>query len=270
MSFFRQFPKTTYDFLDKGIDTRITDIFRFAQADFQTTDDVATYEYYQIKDGDRPDVVSQLLYDTPDYYWTFFLCNEHLKEGTTKWPLSSLQFEEYMNTEYDGTCLITRPRVERNTDGIVIDYPNSLAGRFRVGETVVGGNGATGIIFAKDPQLSQLIVRNVTGVFPQIGKVTQTTGGESDPTVGDSVSTSRAIPWRDAPHHYLKADGTISYDALYIDEGSNPSDVTDPSLTPVSYYQYEMEQNDRRSNIRVVRRKMIYSWAQQFRKLINA
>ena len=289
MSFFRQFPKTTYDFQNIGYDTNITDIFRFAQADFQVTDDVASYEYYQIKDGDRPDVVSQLLYDTPDYYWTFFLCNEHLKNGTTQWPLSSIQFEQYMEEEYSGTCIITRPTIVRNTDGIITDYRDSLAGRFRIGETVVGGtSGATGTIFKKDTQLSQLIVRNVTGTFignntyplTQSEIITQTTGPAGDPSIGSQVSTWKCVPWAEAPHHYVKADGTWSYDALYINEQvidgqgqtiiDNPAGVNDSELTMVTNREYEMEQNDIRSNIRVVRPKMIYAWAQQYKKLINA
>ena len=282
MSFFRQFPKTSYDFQNAGYDTNITDIFRFAQADFQVTDDVASYEYYRIQDGDRPDVVSQLLYDTPDYYWTFFLCNEHLKNGTTQWPMSSQQLDAYMTEEYSGTCIITRPTIVRNTDGIITDFRDSLAGRFEIGETVTGGtSGAVGTIFSKDTQLSQLIVRDVTGTF--IGNNTYPlTQSEiiTGSNTGDQVSTWSALPWADAPHHYVKADGTWSYDALYINEQvvnsrgqtviDNPPGVNDSELTLVTNREYEIEQNDLRSNIRVVRPKMIYAWAQQFKKLINA
>ena len=57
MSFFRQFPKIQYDFQNNGIDTRIIDIFRFVKADDRYLDDLSTYAFYQIQNGDRPDIV---------------------------------------------------------------------------------------------------------------------------------------------------------------------------------------------------------------------
>ena len=112
MPFFRQFPKTVYDFQNAGIGTNITDLFRFVQSDLARVDDITVYEYYQIKDGDRPDIVSNELYGTPEYYWTFFLCNEHLKNGLEQWPMSQQEFDDYMDAEYEGTAIITHPYVQ--------------------------------------------------------------------------------------------------------------------------------------------------------------
>ena len=278
MPFFRQFPKTTYDFLNSGIDTQITDIFRFVQADIQLTDDTSTYQYYQIRDGDRPDVVSTLLYGTPEYYWTFFLCNDTLKTGLTSWPMSQLQFDEYIATEYDGTAIITRPTLVWDAHHTqVTEYRDSLAGRFLIGETITGGtSGATGTLFSKDAQLSQMILRQVNGNFlaPE-----QLYGFQSEDIVSTFENVTGQTPsvllWRDAPHHYVKADGTISYDALYIDEQNtflgldNPPDVVNNNLTAVSNYDYELTLNEQRSSIRVIRPDLIYTWAQTFKDLVN-
>ena len=277
MPFFRQFPKTVYDFQNAGIGTNITDLFRFVQSDFARVDDITVYEYYQIKDGDRPDIVSNELYGTPEYYWTFFLCNEHLKNGLEQWPMSQQEFDDYMDAEYEGTAIITHPYVQWTGDYNVADaqYIDSLAGKFKVGERVNGNYGGSGLLFKKDAQLSQLIIRDVTGTFRTVEEVV--TGADS----GDYVSPSAVVPWRDAPHHYVKADGTISYDALYIDEQfqpagrpdlwiDNPTDVTDPNLTAVSNYAYELDLNEKRANIRVVRAEEIYRFAQRFKQLLNA
>ena len=352
MSFFRQFPKVNYYFSDVGFDTLVTDIFRFVQADLPAISDSTTYQYYQIQDGDRPDVVSNKLYGTPDYYWTFFLCNETLKTGLTGWPMNQNQFNKYISTEYDGTALITYPAnpVYNSDDSEIIAHYNSLAGKFILGETISAGNSLetkhTGIIHSKDANLSQLILRNTggVGVF-QDGE--QIIGQDS----GDTVYIGMALDWKDAPHHYIKnkitdtsgalitagnfvigedyfivsardtdfvtlgaannnygtnftatgtggpipdgdapgtafgplvdlegnllSDTTITYNAVYIDEQNddlgiqNPPDVIDTDVTAVSNLEYESELNDARSQIRVVRPKMIYAFAQAYKKLLN-
>jgi len=288
MSFFRQFPKVDYNFSEAGFDTLVTDIFRFVQADLPAISDSTTYQYYQVQDGDRPDIVSNKLYGTPDYYWTFFLCNESLKTGLTGWPMSQNQFDKYILAEYDGTALITYPSSPvYNTDGsqIIAQY-NSLAGKFIIGETISAGNSLetkhTGLLYSKDSNLSQLILRNTSGVGSFMDGE-QIIGQDS----GDTVYIGKASDWKDAPHHYIKkpindnsgnllSDATISYNALYIDEQNNdlgidnPPDVIDTDLTPISNLEYETQLNDSRSKIRVVRPKMIYAFAQAYKKLLNA
>ena len=101
MTFFRNFPKTNYDFLGNGVHTRIIDIFRFVKPSENFKDELALYSYYEISEGDRPDVVSQKLYGTPEYYWTFFIINESLKNGLDGWPRSYNEQQDYIEKKYD-------------------------------------------------------------------------------------------------------------------------------------------------------------------------
>lgn len=293
MAFFRQFPKTTYDFEKNGIDTTIIDLFRFIKIDETFFDDLSTYEYYDIKDGDRPDIVSNALYGTPEYYWTFFLCNDHLKNGLSGWPMTGTQFEDYMNLEYGGTVIQTRPKYIITGDDLIAQVDNSLADRFNLvdrfdvpshsyfeGETIVGMTSeATGILKEKNVQMCQLVLRDVTGHFlADTSNPNQLISENIRGTVsGDIVSTYRVYSHRDAPHHYEDANGLISYNALNIDEsrtvqnggsGVQPG-TTDGDLTAVSNFQYETRLNEERSKIRVVRPKAIYQFAQAYKNLLN-
>ena len=62
MAFFRQFPKVGYDFQQNGVITNIIDIFRSVKVDTVFLDDMSTYQYYQVRNGERPDIVSTILY----------------------------------------------------------------------------------------------------------------------------------------------------------------------------------------------------------------
>ena len=277
MSFFRQFPKIQYDFQNNGIDTRIIDIFRFVKADDRYLDDLSTYAFYQIQNGDRPDIVSNLLYGTPDYYWTFFVINEQLKTGLSGWPMSPEQFEDYMTTEYDGIVIETYPVIIRDGDGRIEEHRNSFAERFQLNETVTGIlSGATGIVKAIDVQKSQLILRDVDGVFQENELVRGN-------TTLDEVTSYRVWDYRDAPHHYEDDDGNTIYSALHIDEqyiydannvlvtASNPiqTGTSDSEVNIITNLEYETQLNDERANIRVIRPKLIYDFAKNYRDLIN-
>jgi len=157
MPFFQQFPKIPYDFGSNGIDTNIVDLFRFVKANEQYFHEIATYIDYQIRDGERPDIVSNSLYGTPEYYWVFFLINEHLKNGISGWPMPEQELIEYIAEEYPGTTIETRPYIARDGDGLIVDQPNSLSNRFVFAETIFGStSSARGIVISKNIQQSQL------------------------------------------------------------------------------------------------------------------
>ena len=65
--YFRQFDKVPYDFNRDGVIQQVVNIFKTARVMPAFEDDVNTYTLYQVQNGERPDVVSLRLYDTPDY-----------------------------------------------------------------------------------------------------------------------------------------------------------------------------------------------------------
>ena len=111
MSFFSQFPKVKYDINANGIKTDLTDMFRHVDVKEGFINDIGTYTWFEIIEGERPDVVSNRLYGTPDYYWTFFAVNESLKKGLNSWPKSYFQFEQMLEQDYaDYSTLVFIPR----------------------------------------------------------------------------------------------------------------------------------------------------------------
>ena len=117
MSFFKQFPNATYQF-EPGTSTNITDIFRHVDVNDRLASDINSYTYYEIEDGERPDNVSQKLYGTPDFYWTFFIVNESLKNGIDDWPKAYSAIEAELQLEYDNLGSMTFvPKVYPGTEG---------------------------------------------------------------------------------------------------------------------------------------------------------
>jgi hypothetical protein len=101
MSFFKQFPTKEYDTLSTGQLQTLIDISRAVDVNDILAEDSVAYTKYNIIDGARPDIVSQLLYNTPEYYWTFFIVNDHLKDGYRAWPKSEVALEKYIDENYN-------------------------------------------------------------------------------------------------------------------------------------------------------------------------
>lgn len=289
MSYFKLFPKVGYDFNRDGIIQNVVDIFRHARPLQNFADNISTYRKYSIPDGQRPDICSQKLYGTPDYYWTFFIINDFLHDGMSSWPMSQRDLFQYIETEYNGIAIETRPNVVRNTDGGIVDFRNSLAGRFQVGETITGGTSfATGTLTRKDIYLNQLIVQDVTGSFIGDG-----VGNNLEAVIGststDSVATWKVWQYADAPHHWhaphLNTSDTHIHPEpnveahvsnanffsttddvltnLVLQEGS----VAAPSYTSNRNYLFDL--NESRSKINIIDPNYIEQFAETFEELIN-
>mgnify|MGYP003624247436 FL=1 len=269
MAFFKLFPKIGYDLNNTGVLQNVVNIYRSIRPLREFVDDVSVYTLYEIKNGERPDIVSQRLYGTPDYYWTFFIVNDYLHDGLASWPMSQEDLSEYMRTEYDGFAITTRPVIRRNTDQLIIDHENSLSGRFKLGETLTGSQGnATGTLTKKLTDLNQLIVQNVTGSFigdpdavPNQTEVV--TGGTSE----DSVDTYRVYKYLEAPYHYFVEDDIeqrVADNGIFI-QGATP----ESNLSFLTNRAHLINSNESRSSMRVVSPEYISQFVDKFEELLN-
>ena len=279
MAFFRQFPKVEYDFNRQGVINNMVDIYRSVRPLQNFVDDTSAYVYYEVQNGERPDIVSNKLYGNQNFYWTFFVVNEGLHDGLQAWPMSQEDLFTYIEREYEGYAITTNPIITRDSDGLIVAHENSLAGsvpgtttgKFQLGETITGGtSGATGTLVKKDLDLNQLIVQNVTGAFIGDPTVVPTNLTEriTGSTSGDFVDSYQAYKYAEAPHHwFLQGDKEekVVTNGAYITGGEETSDITFKSNRAVVE-----EINDERSRIRVIAPSYIEQFADQFETLLNA
>lgn len=151
MAFFRNFPRLNYKFGDEITTALFQNISVYIDLIDQIANDGSFYQTYTILDGDRPDVVSQKLYGTPDYYWTFYLLNENIR--VQGWPLTVQEVFENSRIYYPN---------------IVITTEADVSTRFKVGGTVIQGSvvnpTAKGEIVERNLNLGQLVVRPIIEV----------------------------------------------------------------------------------------------------------
>jgi hypothetical protein len=216
MAYFTDYPRLSYPFAENATPTEFVDLGAYVDMLDRVKDDISFYKTYYIRNGDRPDQVSYTLYDTADYYWTFYNLNDDLKRRG--WPLTNTELDEKAKREYPHTTLTTRA---------------DLSNQFLVGSTVTGTtSGATGTILRRRPDFGQIIVdQTSTADFQAAETITTVENDTSKSIVIDAQSEEY-----NSKHHYEDANGNyvdISPRAPFIQRVSyevrwNGSDTSDP------------------------------------------
>jgi len=282
--FFRPFAKVPYSITDDGQTSSIVDIFKYVSVDSLLMDAGSSYMAYEINDGARPDVLSTQLYGTPEYYWTFFVINEHLSDGLESWPLSGEDFEKWTDLAFEGYVVCARPKIKRNTDGQIIEFTDSIAGLFAREEPVIGSkSGCKGKILGRNPQYNQLFISDIEELSAEEVAEQQRlwnldpkegngwTGGpfkDTDRIVGQQTSDSffvyKSWPWKHAPLLYKDDEGNIVDNGLFITGA-----VANGMSEGLTFLQQAVITNDQQRQIRVLRPEVIDEFVSAYKKKIR-
>lgn len=143
--YFENFDIVNYRFGSNEPSALMQNISSYVDLIDQLKGEVSFYEDYTIKSNERPDTVSFKLYDTPEYYWTFFLMNDKLRESG--WPLNREDIQRIAKERYPHRVVTTKDDIAT--------APNN----FPVGTVVTGRtSGTVGTVVKRNLDLGQLVI----------------------------------------------------------------------------------------------------------------
>lgn len=242
MTYFKYFPATFYKFGDETTNATFENISIYADVIDQIADATTVYEEYYIQPGERPDQVSQKLYGTPEYHWTFFLMNDKIREG--QWPCSPNSiFDEAVKT-YGARVITTRTK---------------LTDKFKVGQTITGASsGATAKVAKRILDLGQLFLEDVVGTFVEGENVNST---NTDGVTEVIVVTSFEFQYN-AAHHYENSDKEY----VDIDPEVGPGAL----LTEVTWLDRIQKINTDNREIKVIKPGVVNEIVKSFRDAVSS
>ena len=100
---FKNFPEIQYT-LSTGKIVTVKDFFRKSMIEQESVNSVISYTFYEIQDGERPDIVADRLYGDSDLHWTFFLVND--MDNYYQWYKDQTTFENQIKEMYPDYWLI--------------------------------------------------------------------------------------------------------------------------------------------------------------------
>jgi len=259
MTYFRNFSSVDYFFGNNSTTTPYTNISQYSTILDQIEDNSSAYRLISVQDGERPDQLSQRLYDTTDHYWSFFLLNPQLKQHG--WPCSEKDLLVKIEADLPGVCLVFFGNDTNSSSG----YTQQITvGKFPIGSTVTGQtSGATGTVYAKNALLGQVFVKDISGTFQQNEVI-----DSGDYTVTVSIVHNPAYL---AIHHVEDGNGNnvdVDYSTDFrgrgpedpeelggvFDDADNPDIYANISpYTTVSYLESYIQTNDAVRKLKVLK-----------------
>lgn len=242
--FFQNFPEIQYK-LNDGRTVTIKDFFRKAKVDNASIANIVDYQYYELSEGERPDVVATKLYGNPDLHWVLFLVNNF--ETYTDWYKSQESFESYIDEKYNGDTLTAA------TTADIIDTDS----KFLLGERVSCPNGKKlGYVTGIEPTFKRIHIDVIGERF----EAWQTGDAEGSKTAeglysGKTFRIESVTRYRDAVAYYT--NGTLR---------SNKSQL---GFDPVTFYEMEYELNESRRLIKVVQPNKVKAIVSEFERVMK-
>ena len=97
--YFSKFPLTLYSLDDRRTIQLVTNIATRAVISDSIKDNLTAYEYYDIQDGDTPEVLAYKLYGDSSLHWVILHTNDIL-DARFGWPLTTDNLTKYIDDKY--------------------------------------------------------------------------------------------------------------------------------------------------------------------------
>ena len=190
------------------------------------------YQTIEIIDGERPDHLSQRLYGTDKYHWTFLLLNPQIKNIWDDWPMKYSQLVEYCTNKYQY---------------LAADTDADLNNKFILNETVQGQvSNALGKVKEIHVNMGYVVIEKTSGTFTVTGETIS--GLNSSDSVACNFIKSQAY----APHHHTD-DST----GKWVPRRA-------AGTTGFTYIDYESAVTEQNRNLKIIKPTHIRTVANQF------
>ena len=231
--FFKNFPEIQYT-LNTGKIITIKDFFRKSSVEQDAVNDLVEYSYYELLDGERPDVVASKLYGDGDLHWTFFLVNDFT--NYYDWFMDNETLEKYFDEKYQGQVL----NAAASSDIV------SGTGKFLIGEVVTSNLSKTATVLHVQPTHNRIVTLGDT--FGSGETITNASG--------KSFTIASFSEHRDAAHHFENADKV-------------KRNFGGSGWTEIPLYKVEMDENEKKRKIKIIKPSKIKRVVSEFESVMS-
>lgn len=274
MSYFEHFPTMLYDFTKQGSSTPnlivVKDIIRRVKLRSRFANNVFAYDEYDIKEGERPDILAHQFYNSSKFAWILLVTNE-IHDIHNDWPRTERELKKLIDKKYGGMG------------------PYAVNGTSNSPGIHNGLSGWWGPLFLTETDAKNYhrLKMNGTGLahqhtfveFPSTtfwmpGNYGQGHAMATIPNDLYRVWTTNSGP--DGIHHYERPQLSGNTDNVIITTEStyetypSPGTVQVLNSTAITNRQYEERENEKKRRIKVLRANLVHEFTQEFKQLIKA
>lgn len=293
MSYFINFPQILYRLDNDQLNYKIVpNILAKVKFNDSVVDNASLYLQYDVKDGERPEDIAYKVYEDPRKHWIILIAN-NIMDPNYDWILSVNNFEKYVNNKY-------------STINVSLKTAETYANNYVVGEIVYQGGtsvdraDAEATVNAYNSTTKTLTLNLASSVFSTSANVIGTQSKESH-TIESLTYNNDGIQFARSNFSHYKVLETIknSYDRKIVAKEYKVSakdynhfsdsvvdrtlgttnqsfDLNDGSrltitrdISPITYYDYEMELNEKKRKIKVPRADFATAIENQLKQIMK-
>ena len=97
--YFNMIPKIYYDSKANDKYDLLTNLMTRVKLRTDIKSDIFDYDYYDVIDGETPEMIAHKYYDNPELHWTILVANDII-DYYEDWPMTVQRFEEFVKDKY--------------------------------------------------------------------------------------------------------------------------------------------------------------------------
>ena len=135
MSYFENFPQIFYDSKGDRKYTVLTNLLSRVKLIDGAKKNIVDFDYYDVKDGETPEMIAHKYYDDVNLHWTIMVVNDVI-DYYEDWPMSVQKFEEFVKNKYNNPQAIHHYEISQTSGDTTVkidvgmnttDYPSAVA-----------------------------------------------------------------------------------------------------------------------------------------------
>ena len=265
--YFNNFNKIQYDIEGNKDYTLLTDLLSYVKIGTPYLNDITTYAYYTVQDGETPEHVSYKFYGSVDYYWTLFLINDNVVNYWDDWPKGRDELNRYIEDVYGSVNALTffpnLPLYNASTNPNSSIYYRStqyIADTLKIGYNLTSSkNSGTGVLAEKYNTLNFIEYEKTSdGDFNRYEELRYENPNNPGTFFNTGLLIDEVITRDKAPHYYLDENGDRYF--LFKDT---------PNYTKVTWREHIYNENEEKRKIKVIKPDYIRQVVKLFNKLIK-
>ena len=259
-NYFSKFPKIAYLFGNEDQPVEYQKLSKYSDVIDQIRESISTYTEYEIKDFERPDTLSYMMYGTDEYEWTFFLMNERLRE--TGWPLSvndlydaaQKDFFKNYTAKLDLTAVINSGAASDSAAALSL-----FADLYPMGEEVLV-DGVNGEVVMKNLDVAEIVISADTDITTSTSlEYAKPISG--NPLTSDTVLTNTVYEY-EGTHHYENDSG--DWVSIILDPPSKTINAI-----PKTNLDFLVDENDASKRIRMIKKQDVEAVVAEFKRALE-
>lgn len=242
--YFSNFPKLVYDFdLGSNTDYRVvTDITRNVRIRKYVLENISLFDYYDVAEGETPEIISEKVYGTPYYHWVIMLVNQRY-DYINDFPLSQQELDTLVRKKYTDEKMYSINQYRKN--GVIVEGVNVIT--LVNSNSLPGGGSAAGYAVGD-------IVTNQLGYL-----------GRIDQIISTALDTGTyKVSLREGAYNSGDLVSGV-YETLY---GTVSSMSIPQEYTTISNYDYEFQVNESKRRIKIVDPRLINKVIKEFEDIL--